>query len=182
MASRSTGQTAALAVAAVATVAATYYVQRLVTKYGIAGTARLIWEGDHLPTEVRESMDSLDEIEGVSIPKEERVLEKIEVTVETARLNTVDGPVFTTNTGGKNPTDDVVLSAGGDNEVLSQYPHLRTDISTLSYRLDKLAATADSAQSHGNVEVKRRKKQLSSIIVKMMERTDALMAACGTSR
>lgn len=176
MANRNTGQAVAIAVAAAATVAAALSAQRSISKYGLAGTVRLIWEGDHLPPHVRESMDTLDELEGASIPKEENVLEQIEVTVETARLNSVDGPASPAkNAGSAEEVGDSTVDAGKNDEILSQYPHLRKDISTLSYRLDKLAATADSVQSHGNVEVKQRKKQLSSILVKMMERTDALM-------
>ena len=92
------------------------------------------------------------------MPREMNRLEQVEISIETARLNSVDG---------------------SDDQILEQYPQIKKDLSMVSYRLDKVAAEVDSVQSHGNVEVKRRKKYLSNKLVCMMERADSLIALCG---
>ena len=137
---------------------ASYYLSRAISKYGAKGFVRLIWEGDHLEPNVREAWDALDGLEASAVPREEKRLEKVEIAFETARLNSVDG---------------------ADDQILEQCPQIKKNLSMVSYRLDKVAAEVDSVQSHGNAEVKRRKKHLSRTLVGMMERADALIASCG---
>jgi hypothetical protein len=155
---RSSPETLAIAAGSVTAAIATYYLSKAVSKYGAKGFVRLIWEGDHLEPTTREAWDALDGLEANALPREEKRLEKLEIAVETARLNSVDG---------------------SDDQILEQYPQIKRDLSMVSYRLDKVAAEVDSVQSHGNVEVKRRKKHLSNTIVYMMERADSLIALCG---
>jgi prefoldin subunit 5 len=63
--------------------------------------------------------------------------------------------------------------------MYSQIPSLSKDLATLSYNLDKLAAEIDSVQSHGCNTVKAKKKELSNVIVNMMNTLDALIQTCG---
>jgi len=63
--------------------------------------------------------------------------------------------------------------------ILSQAPSLSTDLSVLSYSLDKLAADVDTVQSHGDDDVRKRKKDLSKKIVQMMNVVDGFMKDCG---
>ena len=147
-----------IAAGSVTAAIASYYLSRAISKYGAKGFVRLIWEGDHLEPNVREAWDALDGLEASAVPREEKRLEKVEIAFETARLNSVDG---------------------SDDQILEQYPQIKKDLSMVSYRLDKVAAEVDSVQSHGNAEVKRRKKHLSRTLVGMMERADTLIASCG---
>jgi len=66
-------------------------IQLINTNYGgISGFLRFIWEGDHLPFETREAVDELERIEMKLLPKERRRLEKVEVAIQVAKLNSVD--------------------------------------------------------------------------------------------
>ena len=156
---RSSSKTLAIAAAGSVTAAfVTYYLSKAISKYGAKGFVRLVWEGDHLEPNIREAWDALDGLEANAVPREMNRLEQVEIAIETARLNSVDG---------------------SDDQILEQYPQIKKDLSMVSYRLDKVAAEVDSVQSHGNVEVKRRKKYLSNKLVCMMERADSLIALCG---
>ena len=156
---RSSSQTLAIAAAGSVTAAfVTYYLSKAISKYGAKGFVRLVWEGDHLEPNIREAWDALDGLEANAVPREMNRLEQVEISIETARLNSVDG---------------------SDDQILEQYPQIKKDLSMVSYRLDKVAAEVDSVQSHGNVEVKRRKKCLSNKLVGMTERADSLIALCG---
>uniref|UniRef100_A0A7S2U8C1 BAG domain-containing protein n=1 Tax=Attheya septentrionalis TaxID=420275 RepID=A0A7S2U8C1_9STRA len=142
--------TTLMGVAAVSVTA--IWTQRMISKYGVDGTLRLIWEGDHLKPEIREAMDNLDTLEFKKIAKSERKLEGMEVTVETARLNSID------------------------ETILETLPvQLKKQLAMLSSQLDALAADVDSIQSNGDAEVKRRKKYLSVKLVEMMERADKII-------
>ena len=76
--------------AAAAAIATTYLLTKpLISKYGLSGTVRLIWEGDHLPPHIRECVDKLQDIE-MKLKKEKRSMNRIKVVIETAKLNSVD--------------------------------------------------------------------------------------------
>ena len=62
-------------------------------------------------------------------------------------------------------------------KLFHQYPQLRTKIGVFSNKLDTLAASIDSIQSHSDEEVKRRKKQLSNTIVEFMSELDRTIAS-----
>mmetsp|Transcript_8580 Transcript_8580/g.18469 ORF Transcript_8580/g.18469 Transcript_8580/m.18469 type:complete len:176 (-) Transcript_8580:53-580(-) len=171
MSNRTAAQNLSIAAASVTAVAAIYHLSRVVSQCGgVGGFFRFVWEGDHLTPDVREAVDALDELESNGIPKEEKRLEKVEIAIETARLNSVDDP---------SPTPGEQGDATDLDNIFEQYPQIKNDLSMLSYQLDKVAANIDSVQSCGSVEVKRRKKYLSNLLVKMMEKTDGLIASCG---
>lgn len=141
---------------------------------------RLLWEGDHLSPPVREATDSLDDLESELIPAEEVALERIEVAVEVARLNSVDGPENSSPPRGSRTetTEDGRTDALESDSLFQQIPGLKRDLSGLSHRLDGLAAEVDSVRSCGDADVKRRKKRLSNVLVRMMERVDSLIERC----
>ena len=89
-------QTTAILTTSTTTLGLLYYlthksIQIINKNYGgISGFLRLIWEGDHLPWEIREAVDELERIEMKLLPKERRRLEKVEVAIQVAKLNSVD--------------------------------------------------------------------------------------------
>lgn len=141
---------------------------------------RLIWEGDHLSPPVREAMDALEELESESIAAEEAALERVEIAVEVARLNSVDGPENSSPPRGSRTetTKDGRTDGLEPDSLFQQIPSLKRDLSGLSHRLDGLAAEVDSVRSCGDADVKRRKKRLSNVLVRMMERVDSLIVRC----
>merc|ERR1712071_550022 len=54
---------------------------KLISKYGVQGTLRLLWEGDHLPPEIREAMDELDDAEETEIPRVITKIDEIELAL-----------------------------------------------------------------------------------------------------
>ncbi|KAL3769036.1 hypothetical protein ACHAW5_005152 [Stephanodiscus triporus] len=131
---------------------------------GMSGLLRWVWLGDHLPPHIRRSMDDLDDVEKRMVESDEE-LEQIEISIERARLESVDGG--TTN--------------GDDNEsrrqsLFQQDPKLRTRIGLYSSTLDMLASSIDSVKSHSDDEVKRRKKALSNNIVELMNELDRMIS------
>ena len=106
-------------------------------------------------------------------------MNRIETTIQTAKLNSVDDEIVDIHI----PTSSTSSSGEGQTSqkhyILSQVPSLTTDLSTLSYTLDKLAAEVDSVQSHGDEDVRRRKKELSTKLVDMMGVCDGFIKECG---
>jgi len=164
---RSPSQNLLLAAASATAVAATYFLSLAISRYGLNGLLRLIWEGDHLPPDVRESVDALYTLESDALPKEECNMERVQVTIETVLLNSVD---------------DEPSSGAETKTILEHHPQIRRDLSMLSYRLDAIAADVDSVLSCGNADVKMRKKQLSDVLVRLMKKTDSLIALCGGTK
>mmetsp|Transcript_32273 Transcript_32273/g.47051 ORF Transcript_32273/g.47051 Transcript_32273/m.47051 type:complete len:179 (-) Transcript_32273:114-650(-) len=164
---------AVTAITGTVTILTTIYITKSISQYGLSGTLRLLWEGDHLTPECRESMDTLDQVQNKTIPKLGKKLEQLEVTMEVAKLNCVDGPSLDEKTTTTEEEEAIKI------QILTQYPKMKTDLSGLSYNLDKAAAKIDSARSDGEQEVKARKKELSNIIVGLMDRADVLIALCG---
>lgn len=146
-----------------------------IKKYGLEGTLRYIWIGDHLTPAMREVTDTLEHIELKCIPKECKRLHKLEIIISTAKLNSVDEGEIRPNDMDDKKDEDT----NNEYYMYSQIPSLSKDLATLSYNLDKLAADIDSVQSHGNNTVKTKKKELSNVIVNMMNTVDALIQTCG---
>jgi len=204
----STVTTAAITIT---TLASSYYITKKIAQYGLTGSLRLLWEGDHLPPNIRKAIDALDDLSERKIPKQGRKLDKIDCTIQLAKLNSVDDDddnngddddtnntdnamdnesVNTTNTTNSTITTNTTntMSSGSSTTttssrrrhyILSQTPQIKSELSGLSYNLDKLAAEVDAIQSHGDGEVKRRKKTLSTMLVQMMERVDGFISECG---
>jgi len=175
----------------------TYIISKPLSKYGLSGTLRLVWEGDHLPSHIRVSIDKLLAIEG-KIKKEKKKINTLSVTIETAKLNSVDEIVSQDKYDEEKEEEEQeeeekdyeIIGDTTRNEshvppppkrhyILSQVPSLMTDLSRLSYVLDKFAAELDQVSSHGDAEVKRRKKELSKKVVDMMEVCDGFIQECG---
>ena len=163
--------------------AITYLLSKPISKYGLSGCLRYIWEGDHLPPHIRDAFDELDKVEYKQLRKEQKRLEKIEVAIELAKLNSVDaGYEKSCNEGSGNATSsNDNTDEAGTNYILAQSPNLTKDLAGLSYNLDVLAATVDSVTSHNDLELKARKKRLSNKLVQMMEQVDVFLKDCGIS-
>lgn len=133
---------------------------------------------DPLPPNVRLAMDELDELEYSKLPKQERLLEQLELEIEVASLNSIDDGVMTfsslrqTNT---NTTSDKTScnSYVGGVHVTGK---TKQKIAMLSSTLDDLVASIDSIPSLQTHELKQRKKVLSNIAVKLLERVDILIS------
>ena len=150
----------ATSVTATALVAATgYSVFQLVQAYGWEGALSYIWEGDPFPPHVRERMHTLEGIEK-KLNKKEKSLSQMEECLERARLDSVDesAPSHIRSLWEKNYAKD-----------------LRKALSLLSYDLDQIASSIDGVSSKEQVEIKSRKKALSTRCVKLMDRADVLM-------
>lgn len=146
---------------------------------GIHGILRLLWEGDHLPPHLRQSMDQLEKIEGRMI-KSETQLEHIEVLVEKARLDSVDGSTATADADDNNKEDkdkDTLSAEEVKASLFQSNPELRTRIGIFSNKLDTIAAQIDDVKSHSDEEVKQKKKQLSNRIVQLMNEMDGMIAS-----
>jgi hypothetical protein len=147
-----------LGTAAVAATAASIWLRQFVKQYGWQGTMRYVWEGDPYPPEIRDSINRLKKVER-SIQKES-LLPSLEESLARARLDSVDD-----------------VSVVVPQWMVAHAPrNLEKDLTKVSHDLDTLAATVDSVPSHGNVDIKLRKKQSSQQVVLMMERADILLS------
>ena len=161
--------------AGVAVTSLLVYHRTAVTDYytnhrGINGICRYIWIGDYLPPNIRQSMDDLDEI-SQDMSKCEMQLENIEILVQRASLESVDGPIDQSGTDtDTTPKEDI------QKQIFQQNPELRKDIGFFSTRLDRLAARIDSVLSHSDEDVKKRKKQMSNKVVELMDALDKMVA------
>jgi hypothetical protein len=188
-------QTITLTIIATTTIATTYFLSKSIYKYGLNGTIRLIWEGDHLPPEIREAVDILDDI-GKKLKKNQKKLENVEIMVEVEKLNSVDVVNGSHCSGGSNVGDDGnnndginntgsktagTSTSSSDTRIITICPSasLSKQLSMLSYTLDKLAADTDSVKSYNDTHVKSRKREYSAAIVKMMEKVDGFLKECG---
>ena len=151
---------------------------------GYKGLLRYIWVGDYLPPNLRQSMDKLDQVE-IRITKSDQQLEEIEILIERARLESVDGSTtndITTTEGTSiqqkqsQSINDKITQEELTNRLFQQYPKLRTKIGIFSNKLDTLAACIDDIKSHSDDEVKTRKKYLSNRIVELMNGLDGMIA------
>lgn len=136
------------------------------------GFLRLLWIGDHLPPHLRQSMDTLDNVEE-KMGKSGEQLEQIEILVERARLESVDG----SNTSSSDADEDEMNSDEVKKQIFQHNPEMRMKIGIFSNKLDTLAASIDSVKSHSDTEVKQRKKHLSTRIVELMNELDRMIAS-----
>ncbi|KAL3794604.1 hypothetical protein ACHAWO_008333 [Cyclotella atomus] len=142
---------------------------------GFRGLIRYIWIGDHLPPSIRKSVNDLDEI-CHDMMKCEHQLEQIEIMIQRALLECVDGPT-TMSTDMNDPNKTNTESKDEiQKQIFQQNPELRKDIGFFSTRLDRLAARIDSVLSYLDDEVKMRRKQLSNKVVELMEELDNMIA------
>lgn len=183
-------KSASVAAATILTTTLLIYKHKTIKTYykehrGYKGLLRYIWVGDYLPPKLRQSMDKLDQVE-IRITKSDEQLEQIEVLIERARLESVDGS--TTNIGTRDDEgtsiqqkqsqsiNDKITQEELTNRLFQQYPKLRTKIGIFSNKLDTLAACIDDIKSHSDDEVKTRKKYLSNRIVELMNGLDGMIA------
>ena len=141
---------------------------------GIEGVLRYIWIGDFLPLHIREAMEKLDCIEE-RMTKADAQLEEIEILIERAELESVDGPRQLPEQD-FNKTDTTANDREAiKKQLFQQYPELRTKIGMFSTSLDKLAYGIDAVNSHRDADVKTRKKLLSNKIVDLMSNLDRMV-------
>ena len=145
-----------LGTTAVALAVGTYALHRSVSAYGWEGTFNLIWEGDPY-IEDRPHMTRLDQVKRV-IEKLEKQLSKMEEGLQRAELEALDG-------------DSPSIAQW---QTATATDDLRTKLALLSDKLDRQAAQVDQVVSHSD-RVRLRKKDLSTVIVSMMKRADALI-------
>jgi len=139
-------------------VLATAWLYRSVKDYGWDGTLRLIWEGDHYTPAVRDALDELENLETQAAVRTS-LMDLIETSLARAKLNTVD--------------DDQSVKKEG--WTAAHRPgNLEKDLTRLSYDLDKLAAKVDEVLTK-HIDVRPKKKLLSSELVKLMSRADELL-------
>lgn len=137
---------------------ATAWLYRSVKEYGWEGTLRLIWEGDHYAPDVRDALDQLENLETQTAVRAS-LLELIETSLARAELNTIDD-------------DQSVKKEGWATAHLPE--NLEKDLAKLSYDLDRLAAKVDTVLTK-HADVRPKKKELSRVLVKLMERADELL-------
>jgi hypothetical protein len=131
-----------------------------VSLYGWEGALRYVWEGDHLPRDVRECIHALEAVSN-GLEEHEAVILSLEEGLERARLETVD-----------ESSPDAILDAWRVNLPLSQQD-IRGDLAKTSATLDKLAADIDQVPNKDTV--RQMKKDLSSRVVALMVRIDVLI-------
>lgn len=133
------------------------------------------------PPNIREAMVKLDKVDQ-RMNEEEMQLDEIETLIERVELESVDGPISDVYQNNSN-VDEASRSVNKEDELkkqlFQQYPELRTSIALFSNRLDTLASTIDSVNSHQDMEIKTRKKKLSNKIVAMMTCLDNKMMSLG---
>jgi len=134
------------------------WMYRNVSRYGIGGTLRYIWEGDPYAAVVRAALDKLEAVE-TSLAVHESMLELIEESLDRGRLNSVDG------------VDEVAAW------IVEHAPaNLEKDLGQVSHALDGTGAKVDSVLSSLHPDIKQLKKSLSDKLVCLMNRADALIA------
>lgn len=133
------------------------------------------------PPNIREAMVKLDKVD-YRMNEEEMQLDEIETLIERVELESVDGPisdVYQNNSNVNEASRSVNKEDELKKQLFQQYPELRTSIALFSNRLDTLASTIDSVNSHQDMEIKTRKKKLSNKIVAMMTCLDNKMMSLG---
>lgn len=132
------------------------------------------------PPNIREAMVKLDKVES-RMNEEEIQLDEIETLIERVELESVDGTI--SDLYQNNSNVEKASRSGKEDELKKQlfqlHPELRTKIGMFSNRLDTLASTIDSVNSHQDIEIKTRKKKLSNKIVAMMSCLDNKMMSLG---
>lgn len=122
-------------------------------------------------------MEELDELEYSKLPKQETLLEQLEIEIEVASLNSIDDDDLT-----QQPytflrqSPDSSTSTGGSTTRVHVTGKIKKDVAMLSSALDNLIASIDSIPSLQSNEIKQRKKQLSNVAVQLLERIDIVIS------
>lgn len=134
---------------------------------------RYIWQGDPYPTNVRESVDVLDEVEQF-IPDLERRIEQLEESLARSKLNIIDG-------GGDSPSpsSSEILLVRAVWSALHAPRDVRKDLAQINAELDQQAGNVDTVYTFTEQHLKIRKKALSQVVVGLMTRLDVLLASYG---
>lgn len=142
----------------VATAALSVWLCKSLSQYGLEGTVRYIWEGDPYPPEIRDTRTRLEKVERAI--QEECILDRLEESLARARLDSVD---------------EVTIIE--PQWIIAHAPYdLEKDLAKVSHDLDTFAANVDAVPSHGDAELKMRKKKCSERVVTMMARADFMLA------
>jgi hypothetical protein len=123
---------------------------------------RVLWEGHSalLPSpEVQSSQETIDDLETYLL-LEQRRLENL--------LHLIPNPDY------QNEEQQLYLKQ--TNNINNYW---KNDISVISYTLDTLASELDAIDCYGDLKLKNRKKKLSTLVVDLMEKCDALLAKFG---
>lgn len=137
-----------------------YWCYRLVRLHGWEGALRYIWEGDALPRDVRECINTLENA-SKGLEEQETVILSLEEGLERARLDTADESSHAT-----------VLDAWRMN-IPSTQQDIRGDLAKASAALDKLAADIDQIPNKDTL--RQKKKDFSMRVVALMIRIDVLI-------
>ena len=145
--------------------ATTLWFTYLVHCYGLDGALRFIWEGDPNPHHIRDQIENLNGAEK-ALRKHAKTIATLEEGLQRAKLDTIE-----------DSAPSAIIAVWRRN-VPENLRDLRMRLALLSTDLDKVAAKIDEVRppAEGGEEVRNRKKQLSSRVVKLMERTDALIS------
>lgn len=146
--------------------ASSFWFYQLLCNYGWLGALRYIWEGDPNPEHIREHLKTLSTVEK-ALRKQEKTISTLEEGFERAQLDSIDDSSFATIL--------VLWRKNLPNSLLD----LRKHLAKLSHDLDELAAKVDQVPS--NEETRSRKKLLSTWVVGLMERADALITFLKTA-
>ena len=125
---------------------------------------RILWEGDPCTDEERSCLDKIQLIQQ-KIDTSEAAINILEEGLERAKLDSVDL--------GDAVDSSMILDSWQKNTSSSD---LRSEIGLLSYNLDKIAADIDGLAVLEHNDIRKKKKQLSSVIVAMMDRVDQMIA------
>lgn len=158
------GTTVLYALATVTVGCSSYWLYRNIRNYGVEGTLRILWEGDPCTDEERSCLDKIQLIQQ-KIDTSEAAINILEEGLERAKLDSVDL--------GDAVDSSMILDSWQKNTSSSD---LRSEIGLLSYNLDKIAADIDGLAVLEHNDIRKKKKQLSSVIVAMMDRVDQMIA------
>ena len=156
--SRRIAVTVAIVTAGTLGAAFSFWLYQSVKDHGWEGTVRFIWEGEYYPEDVRSALEMLESAE-TQLAVHVSVIELIQTSLARAKLNSVD-ELSRVN------KDDWASAHGPSN--------LEKDLATLSFDLDRLAATVDAVVLV-DVSLRPKKKRISQDIVTAMEKADALL-------
>jgi hypothetical protein len=132
----------------------------LVRRYGWEGAMRYIWEGDALPRDIREYINTLNNA-SIGLEEEEKEILSLEEGLQRAHFDTVD-----------ESSPSAVLDCWRMSLPLTRQD-IRGLLSKTSAALDKLAAEIDQVPNKDLL--RQEKKDLSSRVVSLMARVDVLI-------
>ena len=148
-------------VASMALVGASVYCTfRLVSAHGWQGAFWLVWQGSPYAPDIRERLELYDDLEETLQDRTSQV-ENLEDSLQQA----------------KSLTEHSTSRLLGKWMSLLETNDLQKLLAGISHDLDKLASQVDEVHSEGAPEVKRRKKDISGLVVRLMERVDFLITA-----